>query len=463
MYPAHVPISPLDTPIIPNTLSDIRALSSLNLASNKVGEMVPPAGWTKRRVESQEEYDVYGNEVCVHADGTKQKQDPPGSKPEGVIAVTNAIKHMGALTSLHVGKNSIPEKEAREIMAIAVHLDSMKILCEVPFKDKTLTALDISGKDLGMEGALVVAEYLDGNGVLTKFDISKCDLMAEGGKALAAGLKGNQVITELNISSNDLGWNSDCKADTSGIIAIADAIPDMRALTLLNMSANGLKGAEAGKALGDAIAANPVLKDLDISGGEYYPQKCDVAFVQTFSVGLRDNRALSIANVMGNHIGKEMLSKLQEIMRSKPNLVSLCGIADDATEADLSGLDMDADDAIILASELPDKRAISSLDLLENDIPMEHAKSLANILKEHPTLKSLCGNSGEEIELDMSGKKIGVKGAIMLAPEITGNGALMSLNLASNCLCGIDENGDGVRVSGGTSAMATGVSNTGFL
>jgi hypothetical protein len=63
---------------------------------------------------------------------------------------------------------------------------------------------------------------------------------------------------------------------------------------------------------------------------------------------------------MGNHIGKEQLAKLQEIMHSKPNLVSLCGIADDATEADLSGLGMDADEAAILASELPDKGALSS-------------------------------------------------------------------------------------------------------
>ena len=32
----------------------------------------------------------------------------------------------------------------------------------------------------------------------------------------------------------------------------------------------------------------------------------------------------------------------------------------------------------------------------------------------------------------MSGKKIGVDGAIMLAPEIIANGVLTSLNLASN-------------------------------
>jgi hypothetical protein len=47
---------------------------------------------------------------------------------------------------------------------------------------------------------------------------------------LAAGLKGNRVITELNISDNDLGV-SGYSADTSGIIAIADAIPDMGAIS----------------------------------------------------------------------------------------------------------------------------------------------------------------------------------------------------------------------------------------
>jgi hypothetical protein len=55
-------------------------------------------------------------------------------------------------------------------------------------------------------------------------------------------------------------------------------------------------------------------------------------------------------------------------MRAKPSLVSLCGIADGATEADLSGLKMDADDAAILASELPDKGALSSLNLASNNL-----------------------------------------------------------------------------------------------
>jgi hypothetical protein len=95
--------------------------------------------------------------------------------PAGIIALAGVIPDMEAMTSLHVGKNNIPEKEMRKITTIAMRKNSMKILCEVPFKDKTLTELDVSGKNLGTEGALVVAGYLDGNGALTNFTFSGDD------------------------------------------------------------------------------------------------------------------------------------------------------------------------------------------------------------------------------------------------------------------------------------------------
>jgi hypothetical protein len=223
-------------------------LSVLNLALNNLGELVLPQGW------SEDWKDDCSAKEYTHTDGSKQDQHP--GKPEGIIALANAIPDMGAMT---------------------------------------------------------------------KFDISSNDIMAEGGEALADGLKGNQVIKELNFSGNKLGYNSSGNNETSGIIAIADVIPGMG--------------------------------------------------------------ALSVADVLGNKIGKEQLAKLQEIMRAKPNLVSLCGIADDATEADLSGLGMDADDAIVLASELPDKRALSSLNLASNDLKAEDAK----IIMQAVTVLCSCG------------------------------------------------------------------------
>ena len=68
-----------------------------------------------------------------------------------------------------------------------------------------------------------------------------------------------------------------------------------------------------------------------------------------------------------------------------------------------------------------------SANLLINDISIQQAQKLTAILKDHATLKSLCGNKGDETELDMSGKYIGAEGAIMLAPEIVANGALAKL------------------------------------
>jgi Ran GTPase-activating protein (RanGAP) involved in mRNA processing and transport len=112
-----------------------------------------------------------------------------GADMSGVATLADAISGMGALMSLHVGKNRIPEKEVRQIMVIAMRMDSMKILCEIPFKDKTLTELDVSGKDLGMEGALVVTEYLDGNGALTSLNLSSNSLRTEGAKIVAEAIK----------------------------------------------------------------------------------------------------------------------------------------------------------------------------------------------------------------------------------------------------------------------------------
>ena len=68
------------------------------------------------------------------------------------------------------------------------------------------------------------------------------------------------------------------------------------------MGANRFKGAEAGKALGDAIATNTVLKELDISGGLLTSQQCDVEFVKEFSVGLGANGALTSLNISNNHL-----------------------------------------------------------------------------------------------------------------------------------------------------------------
>jgi Ran GTPase-activating protein (RanGAP) involved in mRNA processing and transport len=74
------------------------------------------------------------------------------------------------------------------------------------------------------------------------------------------------------------------------------------------------------------------------------------------------------------------------------------------------------------------------VNLLQNRIGIDQANALAGILNEYPTLKSLCGNKGDETELDMSGKAMDTGDIIMLAAEIVGNGAISSVNLLGNAI-----------------------------
>jgi Ran GTPase-activating protein (RanGAP) involved in mRNA processing and transport len=218
-----------------------------------------------------------GNQVITHLNISNNDlgcNPSYGSDTSGITAIADAIPDMRAMTSLDVGMNNIPEKEMEEIMTIAASMESMKVLCEVPIKDKSLTKLDVSGKNLGTEGALVVAEYLRDNGALSMLSLKGNYLRPGGGKALAEGLKGNQAITKLNIADNRLGFHG----DMSGIIVLADVIPDMGAMTSLNLASNhicwngdmdGIKAiSSAIKVLADILV--PFLARSDLSFNCWY-------------------------------------------------------------------------------------------------------------------------------------------------------------------------------------------------
>jgi hypothetical protein len=203
--------------------------------------------------------------------------------------------------------------------------------------------------------------------------------------------------------------------------------------------------------------------------------------------------AILSVNLLANSIDTDQAEALVSMLKDHPTLKSLCGNRGDETELDMSGkfpnFQMGASGAIMLAAEInrtemltslnlssncltgdngddmsgnmlnppvhdmirytkpitcypftgvaalanaiPDMRAILSLNLLQNDISIDQAKALTSILKEHPTLKSLCGNAGDETELDISGNEMGEDGAIMLAAEIADNGTLTKLTFGN--------------------------------
>jgi hypothetical protein len=214
---------------IANAIKDMEALSKFDISQNclyAAGAKAISEGLKGNQVMT--ELNLAGNDMGIVSPGKFAKSDM-----SGVTALADVIPDMRALMSLHVGANNIPEKDIREIMAIAMRMNSMKILCEVPFKDKTLTELGISGKNLGTEGALVVAGYLVGSEALLTLifggdKVNRWDATAQEPATLKVGM------TEADFSSKNLG--------PAGAIIISAWIShkDKGALTSLNLSSNRL-------------------------------------------------------------------------------------------------------------------------------------------------------------------------------------------------------------------------------
>jgi hypothetical protein len=72
-------------------------MTSLNLASNNLGELVLPTGWTAHLADD-------GKRTYYVTEGQpSQWEAPSGTTPEGAIALANAIPDMRAMTKLTVG------------------------------------------------------------------------------------------------------------------------------------------------------------------------------------------------------------------------------------------------------------------------------------------------------------------------------------------------------------------------
>jgi hypothetical protein len=187
---------------------------------------------------------------------------------------------------------------------------------------------------------------------MTKFDISNNSLFAEGGEALAAGLRDNQVVIELNTSGIYLGCNSEFGADMSGVIALADIIPDMGALSLLSLKKNDLLNKESGKAIADALKGNSVLTELDVSSNFNRRNRSSQdgsEFAQELAAGIKDNGALSKLIFGGDKYQGEKDGKWQEIY-PEPAMLKM-GMA----ETDFSNKDLGVGGAIIIPAWITQK------------------------------------------------------------------------------------------------------------
>jgi hypothetical protein len=271
--------------IPPFATSDIRALLKFDISTNNLS-----AAGTKLLVEA-----LKGNTTVTelnissnHMTGDVRGLITYGGM-SGVVALADVIPDMGALTKLDISNSDIGK-----LVGVAVE-PTGKISGKYNF--------GIISSTRAHDGALsIVLTNRDGqqrgNGTLNALTNEGAITLPSMGGEFAFTFDEN--TDTLTFSDGDK-WAKKTQKIPVGVIAIANAIPDMGALSVLSLMNNSLCNREAGRALSEMLAVNTVLKELDVSENMYYD--CDgVGFAQELAVGLRDNEALTRLDISKNRL-----------------------------------------------------------------------------------------------------------------------------------------------------------------
>ena len=191
-------------------------------------------------------------------------------------------------------------------------------------------------------------------------------------------------------------------------------------------SLNGADTGDAGRALGAALAANTVLKELDLSSPKGY--WCDAEFIQTFSIGLGANGALTSLNLSNNSIGEMVKGPLPEGWKSKDDddVAPWLRIADGHEQDEHPGEET-FPGVIAISNAIPTMGALTSLNLASNALGPKGAKRIAKAIKGHVSALRF---DWHHFELDLtSGSTAVVYG---YSYYNTTKGALASLDLSQS-------------------------------
>jgi hypothetical protein len=198
----------------------------LNLASNNLGELVLAAGWRSK--------DNDGCNPWVGPEGQEQREKPV--KPEGIIAIANAIPDMGALSILILKDNRLATRDGGKALASALA------------GNLVLTALDVSSnawyssegdKSDGPGFVQELAIGVKDSHALKSLNLSQNGLLnKESGHALALALLDNSALTDLDFSKN-FDLTNDSSQDGSGFAeSFAYCLKTNKSLNTVDISNN---------------------------------------------------------------------------------------------------------------------------------------------------------------------------------------------------------------------------------
>ena len=435
--------------------------------------------------------DLSGNQLC--GIWTNWRGDQHGTyTTEGIIAIANAIRVNGALTRVDVRQNNIAGDGAVQLAAAVLGNLKIDVFNEIPIKEmraNSLTELDLNGKYFGVEGGMVVAGLIPVMGALTVTNLLGNQLDAKSAKMLSEVAKQKGIsLCGIQRQQTTADFSNQNLQPPDAILLASDLSQAVvtGALTSINLSDNKMCGvwtdlygqhgtytAEGITAIADAMRVNGGLTKISLARNNLEEEGtkaiCEALEQNTtlkeldISGGYKGNiggsaGAKHVAKMLGvngaltvtNLLGNQLDAESAKMLAevAKQKGISLCGIQRDQTTADLSGHALQPPDAILLASDLSQAVVTGALTSLD----------LSN--------NALCGVAKDPFGAGLSGTYT-AEGITAIADALRVNGGLTSIDLSGNQLCGIwtDDDGDqqGTYTAEGITAIADALRVNGAL
>ena len=283
-----------------------------------------------------------------------------------------------------------------DLSANGIGTEGITALCEALKCNDTLTMLSLASNSLGDDGATVLAEYLKTDQKITTLNLNACSIGDEGAKALAEALKTNTTITSLEMNNNVV--------DYEGSGALAQAFAQNSTVELLALSGNYV-GALGASALGAAFKENTGLRSLQLNGNDIGNEGC-IKLCEGLAARSKKISNLDLGN---NSIGPDAGPALRDYLKDDDSL----------THLNLYMNELANDGCAAIAEALKDNKKIESLDIGGNNIGAFGAEKLAEALRDNGALETL----------ELGYNPIGVPGGKALAETVKFHGKLNTMRM----------------------------------
>jgi hypothetical protein len=248
-----------------------------------------------------------------------------------------------------------------------------------------LTKLDVSdnGYDSDDDGPGFAQELAIGikdNGALFSVDVGKNDIPVDKLQEIDQAVRSNRLrliredsnksLLEMDLSSRYL--------DAKDAIVVVEYIKDNGALSKLIFGGDEHFAPQ----LQRMVTPDPAVLEIGMTEADFSNKHLGAAGAIIISAWIshKDNGAISSINLLRNSIPVEQAQELVKIMQATEKLTTLCGLSKEETELDFSNQGLGAGDAVLIANDVSDMGAMTSLNLASNKLGFEGAKIIAACL-----------------------------------------------------------------------------------